>query len=252
MVFNDLPAGAMFCFGKTKKQMYNHSTRVLDFYDEPMVWRKTALNGLSVGVKEVGYASFDHPRLATGTNNYMRAHGHRYYFDSSLNNYLNCFDGSWKTVSEGDQEPFSDSLDGNGFLSRFSPDEIKLIEPHKMSVEVPVGYNKIYGKTVEKDVLVGIPSAAQLGSRYSEGEFGILFDRIDSWVTDADTMNKRCVYGNIRRVGSEHNASIMPVIKIKGDSFVDRDDLGRYIICIPEEEFEGNIAAFLGFEEEAA
>lgn len=252
--FKDLPVGTDFCFGKTTKVRYAYGTgNNRETYEEPMIWKKTALNGLSVCVKEGGFASFDYPHTATGTNNYMRNHGHRMYFLSSLHKYLNCADDSWKAHEEGDGSPYSES-NGSGFMSRFTDEEIKLIEPHKMKIDVPVGYTKAHGTIMEKDVMIGLPSAEQLGGRWSDnqGTFGVTFERIDTWVTDADTMNKRILGGYSRRIPSDNTSYVMPVIKIKEDSPIDMDEFGRYVIRIPETEFEGDIFAFLGFEEEAA
>lgn len=254
MVFNDLPIGAEFCFGKIKKTQYSRTPdgrHVSEVVDVPLVWKKTALNGLSVGIRECGYAAFDYPHDATGSNRYMRNHGHRLFFLSSLYKYLNTADTSWKNVSTGDRPPRYDD-NGAGFLSKFSDEEIRLIEPHNMKVEVPVGYTKQYGTEVTKSVLVGIPSLEEIGDAYSSGTFQINVPQKSTWLSDADTMSKYISYGHIRRMGGDGTSNIMPVIKLKDDAPVDVLENGKYIIRIPESDFSGDIAAFLGFECEAA
>jgi len=254
MVFSELPTGAKFCFGKIKKTQYNYNRTNggrSEVVDVPMIWKKTALGGLSVGIKECGYATFDYRHEASGTNRYMRSHGHRFFFLSSLYKYLNCADASWKQVDEGDVQPRSDFND-SGFLSRFNEEELRLIEPHNMKVVVPSGYTKQFGSEVIKPVLVGIPSLEQLGDRYSTGTFSVAFDRIDTWVSDADTMSKYMSYGSVRRAGGDISSNVMPVIKIKDDAPVDIDEAGNYVIRMPETNFTGDIDAFLGLTLEAA
>ena len=253
MVFSELPVGSKFCFGKIKKTQYNYGRNgsVTQVVDTPLIWKKTALNGLSVGVDECGYCSFDYPRQGTGNNRYMRSHGHRLFFLSSLYKYLNCADGSWRETAVGDGAPYSDS-NNSGFLSRFTDEELRLIEPHNMRVAVPAGYTKQYGTEMTKSVLVGIPSLEQVGDRLTRGTFGVSFDRISTWVSDADTMCKYLNHGYLRRTGGDGTSNIMPVIKLKDDAPVDMDESGRYIIRIPETNFTGDLDAFLGLQFEAA
>ena len=254
MVFKDLPRGTTFCFGKIKKTQYNYGVRGparSEVVDAPIIWKKTGLNGLSVGVEECGYATFDYRHEATGTNRYMRSHGHRLFFLSSLCKYLNCADGSWREVAEGDNPPHTETSN-SGFLSRFSDEELRLLEPHNMKVAVPAGYTKQYGAEMTKPVLVGIPSLEQVGDRMNRGSFGVNFDHISTWVTDADTMSKYLNHGYLRRCGGDCSSNIMPVIKIKDDAPVDVDEAGRYVIRIPEIDFTGDLDAFLGLESEIA
>ena len=245
MVFSELPADAEFCFGKIKKTQYSYSSQQRTTVDIPMIWKKTALGGLSVGIKECGYATFDYRHEATGANRYMRNHGHRLFFLSSLCKYLNCADTSWKQVAAGDVQPYNNEYEF-GFLSRFNEEELRLMEPHNMKVAVPQGYTKMFGAEMTKPVLVGIPSLEQIGDRYSMGTFAVPFARIDTWVSDADTMSKYMSYGSVRRIGGDRSSNIMPVIKIKDDAPVDVDASGAYVIRIPETNFSGDIDAFLG------
>lgn len=252
MVFSELPAGAKFCFGSVNKDMRRGNSPRFEQVDVPMVWKKTALDGLSVGIKECGRASFDYSRTVSGANRYVRTHGHRFFFLSSLYKYLNCADETWKQVTPGDRSPYAEN-NSLGFLSRFSEEEIRLLEPHQMKVKVPYGYTKKFGEEETKEVLVGIPSAEQIGDRYALGSFGVGFDRIDTWISDADTLSKYLSWGCTRRVGGDASSNIMPVIKIKADAPVDIDDAtGNYIIRIPETNFDGDIDAFLGLTVEKA
>jgi hypothetical protein len=86
-----------------------------------------------------------------------------------------------------------------------------------------------------------------MGTRNNPGTFGINFTRSETWVLDADTMH-HYHSGYIYRIGGERGKFVMPVIKIKDDAPVDRDERGRYIIRVPESDFAGDLAAFLGFD----
>lgn len=254
MVFSELPVGADFYFGRVTKTQYNYGTTragQTTTYEAPIIWRKTALNGLSVCVKEGGYASFDHRREATGTNRYMRTHGHRLFYLASIYKYLNCMDSSYLTVPDGDVAMRNNSYE-SGFLSRFNEEELKFLEPYSMKIPVPSGYNKQYGAEMEKKVLVGLPSEQELGTRNANGTFGIRLDRAETWLREADTMSRFLDYGSVYRTGGDVSKRIMPVIRIKDDAPVDVDEQMHYVIRVPESEFEGDIAMFLGLEFEAA
>jgi hypothetical protein len=213
-----------------------------------MVWKKTMLDGLSVGVEEMGIASFDYPHTATGQNKFVRTHGHRMFFLSSLYKYLNCNDTSWSQIADGDERPYVDFDMPRGFLSRFSDEERNYLMPFSMTVATPSGYTKQYGESQTKEVLVGIPSSSQLGSYRNAGELGVTFEHAESWVTDVGTMHMYYGYGNSYKLAGERRRKIMPVIKINPDAPVDRDERGRFIIRAPEAEFDGDLCAFLGLE----
>ena len=248
MVFSDIPVGQSFCFGRNMVQSYGYNNGVRRMREIPLVWKKTALDGLSICVEEYPYASFDYPHAATGTNQSMRLHGHRAFFMSSLCKFLNSEDLSWMQVSEGDSTPPSRNDTSNGFLSRFTEEERRYIQPFSMTIPNPPGYTKQYGVSQTKEVLVGIPSAEQLGTSRIAGTFGIILENASSWVVNADTMHHHFNYNYISRIGGERIRCVMPVIKIKEDAPVDRDEHGRYIIRIPETDFTGDLSAFLGFE----
>lgn len=254
MVFSEIPAGSSFLFGSIMNRQPNYGTRnrnggvQVDIVKKPMVWKKTMLDGLSVGVEEMGIASFDYPHEATGQNKYVRTHGHRMFFLSSLYKFLNCSDSSWQRVAEGDARPYVDYERTSGFLSRFSDEERSFLMPFSMTTETPTGYTKQYGQSQTKEVLVGIPSASQIGTHRNAGEFGVVFDRSETWVTDVGTMQMYNSYGSTYRIAGERGRKIMPVIKINPDAPVDRDERGRFIIRVPETEFDGDLCAFLGFE----
>lgn len=253
MVFSELPAGSEFCFGRVMKhqRVCINGRGVWEDTLIPLIWQKTALNGLSVGIKECGYASFDYRREATGTNRYMRTHGHRLFFLSAIYKYLNCADHSWKETAQGDMAPRSDTNEG-GFLSRFNEEEMRLLEPFALKVQVPPGYVKQYGTEMTKNVLVGLPTSEELGSRFSAGTFGVQFRRLDTWLRNAESMCVYMNYGSPSRCGGEVQRIIMPIIKIKADAPVDRTEDGKFIIRIPETDFAGDIAAFLGLQLETA
>ena len=249
MVFSEIPVGQNFCFGRNMVASYGYNNGARRMREIPLVWKKTALNGLSVCVEEYPYASFDHARAATGTNQSIRLHGHRVFFLSSLYKYLNCEDTSWMEVENGDSTPSVRGTETNrGFLSTFTDEERVYMETFSMTVPNPPGYTKQYGASQTKNVLVGIPSLEQLGDSRSAGTFGVIFNGANTWVTDADTMHKHYSYNSAYRIGGERIRNVMPVIKIKDDAPVDRDEHGRYVIRIPETDFAGDLSAFLGFE----
>lgn len=243
MVFSELPVGSEFHFGSTTQRTYRNGRN--STVEVPFVWMKTGLNGLSVCIDNKPYVSFDYARRETGNNRYERIHGHRAFFLSSLCKYLNCADESWKQVAAGDGIPYAEH--DQGFLSHFTQDELSFMMPYSMTTPMPVGYTKTYGASMTRDVLVGIPSIEQLSSDgFSRGTFGVdLYP--ETWVLNADTMSMFMRRGS-SRTGGDNARKVMPVIKIKDDAPVDRDPNGKFIIRVPETEFDGDLAAFLGFE----
>lgn len=249
MVFSELPIGNEFYFGGVTVEEYRYGAgrgREKYLVEHKMTWKKTALDGLAICVDENPYQTFDYAHTESGQNRYMRAHGHRAFFLSSLYKYLNCDNSSWCQVSPGDTPPYF-SRDP-GFLSRFSPEEIAFMMPYSMTVNMPTGYTKQYGTTMTKDVLVGIPSREQLGDRTTAGTFGLSINFNETWVSDADTLSNRIRHGYLYRTGGENSARVMPVIKIKPDAPVDLDENGKFIIRVPEVDFSGDLMTFLGLE----
>lgn len=249
MIFSEIPAGADFYFGGKNAFVYNYNEHRHEEKYVPFKWRKTNLNGLSIQTQNNLSVPFDHPRPATGSNKTIRSHGHRLFFLTSLYKYLNCADESWKTVEQGDIQPRVGV--GNdysrGFLSKFNDNELKYLQPFNMKVKVPTGYTKQYGQEVEKSVLVGIPSLEQVGENGYDGTFGVNC-RVYTWLSDADTMIKQLRANWINRYVGDYADMVAPIIRIKDDAPVDRDENGNFVIRVPEVGFDGDIDAFLGFE----
>lgn len=243
MVFSELAPNTPFYFGRVSRTKYINGEGYRNV-EEAIRWRKTSDGGLSVNETEITQNSFDHKRQATGANRYERTHGQRLFSESSLCKYLNCRDTSWANVEQGDSRPFRGNV--NGFLSHFSTEEVEFLQPHVITQKTPDGMTKKYGSSVSKSVLVGIPSIAQLNridgtfridtpSRYRQG-----------WVTDCSTMSGYFRYDTLCKVGSDHTGNVLAVIKIKEDAPVDITEDGSFIIRIPEEDFNGDLNAFLG------
>lgn len=208
-----------------------------------MKWIKSNDNGIAVGVDTISSIQFDHPRPATGVNRYQRQHGQKVYFESDIHKYLNTASEDWKNISVGDMDI---RYTGPGFLSRFDDTERKLLVPHTVKVEVPVGYNKKYGKTMEKNVLAALPSAEQLGTRREAGTLGLTAEHFYTWVREAGTMNQYVCRGYTYPKPCNSPAPVCPIIKLKDDAPVDTQIDGSFIIRIPEPDFTGDIEAFLG------
>lgn len=247
MVFSDLPVGSMFAFGHVEKRntRYHDGRRIAETITVPMMWKKTQ-NGQAVCVENQPFASFDYARAETGANRYERTHGQRIFFQSSLFKFLNCDNASWRVTDPGDNAPYSEH--DSGFLSRFTQDERAFMQPFSMTVAVPPGYTKRFGTSITQEVLVGIPSATQVGSRFSSGSFGIMLNEYDTWLADADSLSCRMRYGYTNRTGGDNAAHVMAVVTIKPDAPIDHLANGTLIIRVPETDFTGNLSEFLGLE----
>jgi len=135
-------------------------------------------------------------------------------------------------------------------LSFFTPDEVNFLQPYTVTHDVPAGYTKKYGTSVSKQVLVGIPSMAEIGDRVVPGTLDLPpahRQRVDGWVTDCDTMSACKSYGWRSKAATEMTRGVIAMIKIKDDAPVDVNVDGSYVIRIPEEDFTGNLEEFLGF-----
>lgn len=245
MVFSEIPAGAEFYFGGHMKNSYNYNAGRWNDEFIMMKWRKTGLDGLSIQVTECPTVAYDHPRPASGSNKSIRCHGHRLFFLSSLFKYLNCADEEWKIVDAGDRQPRSS--ESNGFLSRFNENEILYLQPFNMKINVPNGYTKQYGTQMEKTILVGIPSAEQVGTNGMDGTFNMSCRQIYTWLSDSDTMIKTFRSNWINRSAGDYADYVAPIIRIKDDAPVDMDEHGNFIIRAPEVGFMGDLESFLGF-----
>lgn len=246
MVYGDLEVGTRFQFGVARRMNWNPRTRQNEEIERPMQWIKTADNSFAITERDYLYLPFDYSKPASGTNRYERVHGARVYFLSALHRFLNCSDKSWREVQDGDTVPTNNS---NGFLSAFNESEKQYLVPFTLETQVPSGYTKRLGSTISRSVLASIPTFRQLGSRIAEGTFGIRNDGFYTWITDVDdTACKYYIGGrDYKRMGSNDN-NFNIVIKIADDAPIDVDEDNNLIIRIPEPEFEGDIATFLGLK----
>lgn len=248
MVFSELSPGTEFFFGGYTERYYDYRLRRTEERNVDLKWIKTSDNQLSVCTGSPFSICFDYPHNITGTNEYMRRHGHRLFTESALMKYLNCADRSWsETGSDG---PMYHG-DRNGFLDYFTEEDRKMIIPHHIKVSCPAGYTKKFGPYVEKTTLVSIPSIDQLGTGIQEGKFAINNFPFSTWVTDANSMNLYYRRGYAGKVGGNHYKAVAPVIRIKDDAPVDLIN-GKYYIRVPETEFSGNLDALLGWDTNSA
>lgn len=249
MVFSELPVGARFFFGRQRKTRYEYVVRETAWYEDPIEWIKTNDRSISITVNEMMHSKqFDRSRPLTGANESIRVHGNRFFFDSTIFRYLNSLDSSWINI-EGELE----SKDSEGFLSHFNETERSMLEKFDLQVSVPRGYTRKYGQSVSREVLVGLPSLAQLGAESPyNGTFGV--DRaFYTWTVDADDHNALwCAGKKTRAVKPNIPREFHPIIRIKDDAPVDVDQNGHFIIRLAEKDFDGDLCMFLGFEAQEA
>ena len=145
MKIGELPIGCKLRFG-----MYE---------DEDIAWVKVSDKSDFFALHRIGNKAFDATEWCND-NRSRRSCGNNYYPHSNIFQWLNSTDNSWFSPMHGSDEAPTYCLTP-GFLSQFSSTELDAIDEQEITVSVPCGSKKEFGKTVQLSCKVTIPSASQ-------------------------------------------------------------------------------------------
>ena len=135
-------------------------------YGSDIVWCKVSDNCDFISQRRVCRICFDGAEHRSDSRA-RRSHGNGFYPDSNIHQWLNAAGLDWYRKShEFDESPYY--RNEPGFLTEFSSAERDALVPMELTVAVPLGSRKKYGRTFNMSALVTLPSASQCG--YGETE----------------------------------------------------------------------------------
>lgn len=154
MKVKDAPVGTVIVFGSTR--------------DTDITWTKVSDGNDFISDLSLAYVPFDVPEFSNQSRA-RRRFGNNFYPHSNVAQWLNAEGEGWyRAQHEHDEVPYHNL--GEGFLSRFDPDEIAALDEREITVAVPLGSRKEFGKTYTHKCKVWLPSAADFGC--GEDELG--------------------------------------------------------------------------------
>lgn len=103
---------------------------------------------------------FDAPEPRNSSRD-RRERGGTYFPESNLCGWLNSDQVDWFHASHDTDEPPS-YQNQSGFLTKFHKNELELLSPISVSIQVPNGFLRKYGGMTTTNHLVTIPSAEQI------------------------------------------------------------------------------------------
>lgn len=147
MKVKDAPVGTVIAFGSTR--------------DTDITWTKVSYGNDFISDSSLAYVQFDVPEFSNQSRA-RRSSGNNFYPHSNIAQWLNAEGEGWYRAQHAhDEEPYY-SLN-EGFLSRFDPDEIAALDEREITVAVPLGSRKEFGKTYTHKCKVWLPSAVDFG-----------------------------------------------------------------------------------------
>ena len=240
MLISEAPIGTKIVFG----------TRG----DDDLVWRKVTDDLDFVSERSVTRIAFDNHEPDSESRD-RRRFGNNFFPHSNIFQFLNSTHGrDWFVKQhEHDTPPCDNPI--AGFLSVFSDQELDLIVEREITVAVPLGSRKQFGRTYQMRCKVCLPSASELGY-VAEDVFtkeGAVIPALIDFVTETflgRVMTRTGVNdaGHIATLHSDGNWEIRPantsarsypMIRLRGDIVIsdDADAEGLHYIKTNDEGF---------------
>ena len=240
MTYGELPVGTEFYFGRMDvRSYYGQSVK------QDIKWVKVTEDNMAMCERAFsGY--MDAPRCATGNNRAVRKHGNSFFPKTYLRALLNAQSERCVRVADGDEVPY---FELGGFLSVFTEEELKILEPFNTKYTTPDGYIKEFGKEYVDRTYVSVPSYEDLAYKFKYNtehlsrRYRILTSSVESkcCVADfyGDSISKKYTFPN-------SGTYILPVIKIKAGTDMSQSTDGLFRIDIKEKMLTENIMNLIG------
>lgn len=185
--------------------------------DTDFRWAKVSDDNDFISVRPVSFQQFDENEY-TNTSRDRRRFGNNFFPHSNLLQWLNASDPDWFTPQhQYDARPFMSS---QGFLCCLSPEERRLLVPREITVAVPLGSKKQFGKMYTMECKVCLPSAAECGYSDSDEGFALEGEALPGLV---DLIRYERAFKPVTRTGCR--------------------DGGHVVLCFSNEEWRSRIAS---------
>lgn len=208
-----------------------------------IIWQKANDACDMIAEAHVAWCPFDAEEYRS-TSRDRRRWGNNFYPHSNIFQWLNASGEDWyKPAHETDDIGY---IHRNlGFLDRFRSDELACMVPREVTVAVPPGSRKQFGRRYTVEALVHLPSSAEFGITFcdediaSEGEkFEIPITAESSFmimtrtgVGDAGHICF-CTSRSSARFTANRSGSVVPVIRLKPDTEISEEGSeGLYAIA---------------------
>lgn len=227
------------------------------FNDGDIVWTKVSddcdfVSESSVGLFEFDIDEYDSPSRA------RRRFGNCFFPHSNIFQWLNATGANWfRPLHEFDISPRYDYRDG--FLSGFEPGERALLVDRDITVAVPLGSKKEFGKTYDLTCKVCLPAATEIG--YVDPDLAVegamlpeLRRIVNRDLYNGSTMTRTgitdgghiisYVHGSASAVPANRRWAVRPMIRVHGDTEItdgpgvrvvrDEESVNRYmkVLCL--------------------
>lgn len=147
MLIGEAPLGTRVCFG--------------EYREREIPWIKVTEACDLFTARSVERLSFDSLEERSDSRE-RRRHGNNFFPHSNVFQWLNASGSAWwKPAHETDEMPYYYNIDG--FLTGFTDHECSQIDTRMITVAVPLGNRKQYGRAFVVPCRVCLPSASELG-----------------------------------------------------------------------------------------
>ena len=241
MLIGESPVGTRIAMGINPKD------------EEDIIWRKISDDNDFMSENVVARYSLDNAEF-NNTSRARRNHGNNFFPHSNILQGLNGSGNQWfKAAHQYDWQPFY--AHHEGFLSSFTHEELTTMVEREITVAVPLGSRKDFGKEFKMKTLVCLPSASEIGYHALEEldvegvelpeiKEIIALDRFSNILTRTGVKDAGHVIAYFRNVPETISASdqsgVHPMIRMDANKEItDSGDI-RYIKSHEQETFMEN------------
>lgn len=218
MLIKDAPIGTRIYFGA--------------YRDEDLIWRKVSDQNDFLSESAVARRRFDYEE-PDNTNRARRSGGNNFFPHSNILQWLNSRVERWYQPAHSADVcwvPFGD----HGFLNDFTNEEFNALMDREITVGVPLGSRKEFGKTVSMTTKVCLPAAIEVFGRCEDDNCnveGSKLDEIENFIRDGqwiramltrtgihDSCRVMAAVGcNSTLIRANEQWDIRPMIRLNGD-----------------------------------
>lgn len=147
MLLKDLPIGSRLVLG-------------LDPNEDEMTWMKMSEDNLFLADRKAGFMPYDYYE-PDSPSRARRSNGNNFWPHSNVCQWLNASGEDWY-VPQHPHDRIRGAYCDAGFLDRFEPNELSIMQDMEITTLVPLGSRKEFGKTVYGTYKVVLPSFSQI------------------------------------------------------------------------------------------
>ena len=246
MRIGELPVGARLIYGT--------------YDDDDIRWIKVSESSDFLAETRTGVLQYDNIE-GTNASRARRRFGNNFFPQSNIAQWLNAEGTDWfRNTHEHDSAP--NFYHFPGFLNSFTQKELESIEDREITVAVPLGSRKEFGRTYKARMKVCLPSASEVGMEDEdlacEGETLPEIGNYLSGVRNESMMTRTGVKegGHIisyfgltpDAVVSYRPWGIHPMIRIKPDTEISEAPDHSGCFYVPDTEFINKFLEILSFD----